>query len=54
LFVKFSCSKDIIFYYKTKKGTLEHYVRNKRSREKKAEQEDEGDPSKDNTSKKKK
>jgi hypothetical protein len=46
-------SKDIIFYYQTKKGTLEHYVRNRRSRERKAEQEDEGESSKETLKKKK-
>jgi uncharacterized FlaG/YvyC family protein len=47
-------SKDIIFYYQTKKGTLEHYVRNRRSRERKAEQEDEGESSKETLKKKSK
>ncbi|EFX84457.1 hypothetical protein DAPPUDRAFT_238803 [Daphnia pulex] len=35
-----------------RKGTLEHYVRNRRSCERKAEQEDKGDSLKDNTPKK--
>jgi hypothetical protein len=46
-------TKIFISESKTPKGTLEHYVRNRRSRERKAEQEDEDDSSKETPKKKK-